>query len=67
MSNHSLSYNPKTLREDRTAAEWDDVADATRRRILCSAEKNPFGCRKASQRAGLNHRLAEEMRQWKRE
>ena len=37
-----LFYNIKTLREDRTAAEWDCVAHATRRRrrilrrrILC--------------------------------
>ena len=37
-----LSYNTKTLREDRTAAEWNYVAHATRRRrriprcrILC--------------------------------
>ena len=27
-----MSYEIKTLRKDRTAAEWNDIADATRRR-----------------------------------
>ena len=46
-----LPYNTKTLREDRTAAEWEYVAYATRRRrrilwyrILCSVMMRPFLC-----------------------